>query len=385
MALNLSALQQIKPVNVPDPREGLMTLAAARSQMLGDQMKGLQIQQAQGEIQSNQLAAEQAQQVRAIVAKHGGDIEKAIPEINQINPTAGASMLKTFTDIKKLQSDIDKNDLVETSPGATLFSRIKGQGVFTAPKPQEPTKIGPGEGLVLPGQTTPVYTQPFAPKVDTSKTPFEVWLEQNPGKPVTDFLEASQKPRQAVPGVDVPYSPDVEAQRSRMQATRTASNRPVTSGDAGKIADYISGLNDLATLRTAIPEGSTGTLAKIGASLPNFVTDITGVGTEAKQKQAVIDRVKQVIGKTLEGGVLRKEDEVKYEKILPTIYDPPAVVKTKLDGLEKAIRQKKDIFVDSLQDAGYNVDNFKASGSGATSLDDALDAAFGKPKPGGKP
>ena len=40
---------------------------------------------------------------------------------------------------------------------------------------------------------------------------------------------------------------------------------------------------------------------------------LTGWGTDAKKKQALIDRVKQVIGKTLEGGVLRKEDEVKYE------------------------------------------------------------------------
>ena len=40
-----------------------MSLAAAKSQMLGDQLKGLQVQQAQGELQSNQLATEQAQQI----------------------------------------------------------------------------------------------------------------------------------------------------------------------------------------------------------------------------------------------------------------------------------------------------------------------------------
>ena len=41
-------------------------------------------------------------------------------------------------------------------------------------------------------------------------------------------------------------------------------------------------------------------------------------------------RVKQVIGKSLEGGVLRREDEYKYVKILPTIQDPPDVAKAKI-------------------------------------------------------
>ena len=37
--------------------------------------------------------------------------------------------------------------------------------------------------------------------------------------------------------------------------------------------------------------------------------------SEARQAQADIDRVRQRVGKALEGGVLRKEDEEKYKKI----------------------------------------------------------------------
>lgn len=163
--------------------------------------------------------------------------------------------------------------------------------------------------------------------------------------------------------------------RSQAEGRRPASTREqgraVTDGTAADLADFDTSLDDLKVLRdtvapvdpkTGLPKegGATGTSAKIGAMLPNAVTDLTGWGTEAKQKQAVIDRVKQVIGKTLEGGVLRKEDEAKYEKILPTIADTAAVVRKKLDGLEKAIALRKSRRLDALADAGYDVERYRS-------------------------
>jgi len=138
--------------------------------------------------------------------------------------------------------------------------------------------------------------------------------------------------------------------------------RPVTSGDAGRIADLDTSLNDLNVLTNTVT-GSTGTSAKIGASLPNWVTELTGRGISAKQKQAAIDRVKQVIGKALEGGVLRKEDEAKYEKILPTIYDAPEVVKSKLHGLQSALTLRRETQLEALADAGYDVSRFTERGA----------------------
>ncbi len=155
-----------------------------------------------------------------------------------------------------------------------------------------------------------------------------------------------------------------------LPANTREQGRPVTSGDAGRLADFDTSVNDLATLRgviaprdpktgALIEPGSTGTLAGIGASLPNWATNAIG-WTGPKQKQATIERVKQVIGKALEGGVLRKEDEDKYKKILPTIEDPVDVVETKLDGLNKAIAQRKQTTLDNLADAGYDVGKFVA-------------------------
>lgn len=59
--------------------------------------------------------------------------------------------------------------------------------------------------------------------------------------------------------------------------------------------------------------------------------------SKARQVQADIDRVRQTVGKALEGGVLRKEDEEKYKKILATITDMPETAIYKIDALISSI------------------------------------------------
>lgn len=137
--------------------------------------------------------------------------------------------------------------------------------------------------------------------------------------------------------------------------------RPVTSGDANRLTDFDSSLSDVDVLTKTLGSeaNATGISAQVGAALPNWATNLTGWGVDAKKKQAVIDRVKQVIGKALEGGVLRKEDEAKYAKILPTIGDPPPVVKSKLAGLKAAIAQRKATLLENLSDAGYETGKFE--------------------------
>jgi hypothetical protein len=90
-------------------------------------------------------------------------------------------------------------------------------------------------------------------------------------------------------------------------ASTREQGRPVTSGDANRIATFQTSLDDLNVLRkTIVPDAvgddatttaTTGTLAQVQAGIPNWATQLLGGwGTEAKGRQAVIDRVKQVIG-----------------------------------------------------------------------------------------
>lgn len=77
--------------------------------------------------------------------------------------------------------------------------------------------------------------------------------------------------------------------------------------------------------------------------------------SKARQVQAQIDRVKQTVGKALEGGVLRKEDEEKYKKILATMTDTPDTAISKIDSLITAIQGNLDDYKTLQQSAGKSL------------------------------
>lgn len=206
-------------------------------------------------------------------------------------------------------------------------------GPVEAPKPEQPRVVG--RSLVGPDGKV-IYRDPDAPKEDNEPL---VPVMGDDGQPV--LMRRSQA-------------------EGRRPASTREQGRPVTSGDAGRIAELDTSLDDLKALKNVL--GTTGAGSQVGAMLPNVVTEVTGLGSDSKQRQAMIDRVKQVIGKALEGGVLRKEDEAKYEKILPRIGDPPDVAKTKLANLEAAIEQRRTREIEAREDAGYDVSKFKERG-----------------------
>lgn len=248
-------------------------------------------------------------------------------------------------------------------------ARATSQSTGTAPTSQDVSLIVPGKrgevaGQFLPGRgtagayliqnekgdwvTAPVGTRkappPQAPLRDTSADN-RLWVD----RPQRDGTTKAVRVREDE------VQPGDEPRDTRQQG------RAVSSGDSGRISEFNTSLDDTAVLRqTVSTAGATGFRAALGAKVPDWATDIFGWGSTAKSKQAVIDRVKQVIGKALEGGVLRKEDEYKYEKILPTLRDPESVVRTKLDGLEDAILKRRDTFIDSLEDSGFDVEQHRA-------------------------
>jgi hypothetical protein len=272
--------------------------------------------------------------------------------------------------------------------GSPLVAQMAAYG-------REPAKpVVVNGSLVDPEQGKAIYTAPTPPKEEKRHLVTTTGPDGRPMQRLATEAELAagvpsyREPRQpredneplmAVIGDDgrPVYMPRSQA-AGRTPASNREQGRPVTSGDAGRIADINTSLDDLAVLRdTLTGNDATGTSAAIGAALPSFITEATGAGMEAKQKQATIDRVKQVIGKALEGGVLRKEDEYKYEKILPTIKDPPEVVASKLTGLETALVQRQRTFVESLADAGYDTAAYSARPRGP--------AGAAPPPPSGAP
>lgn len=97
----------------------------------------------------------------------------------------------------------------------------------------------------------------------------------------------------------------------------------------------------------------------------NLTGPIKGLGTkypyatESKDLQAQIDLARQVIGKFLEGGVLRKEDEEKYKQILPTMYDTQEVAQRKLQNLMTELQSRMAQY-ESTGYSGYGQDPYSA-------------------------
>jgi hypothetical protein len=230
-------------------------------------------------------------------------------------------------------------------------------GQIAPPPPPKPVTFGKPEAAMVNGKRVFVREGSDGLMYDTARRPIDPAALQ----PVGDQNE----PLVSIMGPD---NRPILVRRSQAEGKTPASSReqgrPVTSGDAGRITELDTSLDDLAVLNRTLTDtaGATGTAAAVGAALPSWATEFTGWGTDAKKRQGVIDRVKQVIGKALEDGVLRKEDEVKYEKILPTIKDPQDVAVSKLNGLKTALTLRRQRTLESLADAGYETTRFEGRG-----------------------
>lgn len=229
-------------------------------------------------------------------------------------------------------------------------------GLIAPPAAAPPVTFGTPIKATVNGKSVFVRPGSDGQTYDMSRKPIaDISPAANDNEPLVSIMGPDNRP------ILVPRSEAV----GKSPASSREQGRPVTSGDASDLADFDTSKDELAAVRAAISsKDSTGIVARIGATIP-YVTQITGWGSDAKKRQAVIDRVKQVIGKTLEGGVLRKEDEAKYEKILPNIGDAPDVATAKLNGLDAAIDKRKQRRLDALKDSGYETSHFEARGGKA--------------------
>jgi hypothetical protein len=361
-------------------------------------------EQERAEMALKQREVAEQEQIRAALQESQGDIEKALPKIRQIAPMTALKIEGVYNESRSAKLKLAQNRLAHDLE-ATEYVARQLNGVTDQQSYDYARAAIAGAGLPVEGmnpQYDPQYVEGLKAKglsvkeqLDLKKAEIDRLFQErkfqaeHQDKTADNERQSARdaetrrhnrvmenKPTatdNALVAIVGPDGKPVLVPRSQAVGKTPASTRDsgggrgVTSGDANRLADFDTSLDDVKVLRDTVSGNqSTGTKAAIGAALPNWVTEMTGRGESAKQKQAVIDRVKQVIGKALEGGVLRKEDEHKYTKILPTISDPPAVVKAKLDGLEAALIQRKSTLIDSLDDAGYNTDAYRSRSGNRT-------------------
>ena len=125
--------------------------------------------------------------------------------------------------------------------------------------------------------------------------------------------------------------------------------KALSTGEIEKVAETQKALTDIQVLTDSIDKN----LQYIG---PVSGFQALNPWSKARQVQADIDRVKQTIGKALEGGVLRKEDEEKYKKILPTVNDTEETARYKLQQLNTTLQADLERYTSLLQSGGRSTD-----------------------------
>lgn len=150
---------------------------------------------------------------------------------------------------------------------------------------------------------------------------------------------------------------------------------PTTGINAQDLANFPTDLKNLKNLAPSIEKNAdvvgpwAGPANAIAAKvLPEFLQPAS-VG-KYKQLQADMDNVKQVIGKIKEGGVLRKEDEEKYNKILAQVKDDPATAQYKIGQIADEMASKYNATIDLLGKQGYRTAGLDKQDPGMSGNDD---------------
>lgn len=147
----------------------------------------------------------------------------------------------------------------------------------------------------------------------------------------------------------------------------------------GRISETESAVASLKDLKESIKAAESKIGPMAGWSRRNPMDE------QARTVFAEINLVKQRVGKALEGGVLRKEDEEKYKQILAVMEDRPQVAYGKIDGLVKTLERDNNIYQDNLIATGWAVPK-KVGTSTADELERYVkpDGSVGYRKKGGK-
>ena len=147
---------------------------------------------------------------------------------------------------------------------------------------------------------------------------------------------------------------DIQSDKITAKAIKDAKGKNIPAAQAVDIGGIVSSVDMLDNLMEKT-EKIKGLKTSPFAGRWQAFNPYSTAGQQFKQ---LIASTKQIIGKGLEGGVLREADEYKYEKIVPNIGDTKEVLKLKNQQLRKLLLNKYDTTTEALKNAGYDISKF---------------------------
>lgn len=122
-------------------------------------------------------------------------------------------------------------------------------------------------------------------------------------------------------------------------------NKTIPIGAVQDLSEMKSSVKLLDDLVSKVNNGKIGPVKSIARYNP--------YDSDVQEFNQMVASIKQVIGKSLEGGVLRLEDEKKYEKIIPKITDTKQTLIKKATNLRRLIEIKHNDALTEFENAEY--------------------------------
>jgi hypothetical protein len=147
------------------------------------------------------------------------------------------------------------------------------------------------------------------------------------------------------------------------KATKAAQGRPVQTADINKISDLDKSISELKDLGNKLSTGQgMGGMARIeNAIVPGGLAPYVPGAEAAKSTAADLALARQVAGRAIHGGVMRKNDQEQAEQYLPKQDDPPQVVQAKLANILKLANDSKIGHIENLKRGGFDVSGFQGA------------------------
>jgi hypothetical protein len=376
-------------------------------QVQQDEVNALKLQEMRGELGDKATAREKAARFQQVLAQHE-DIDSALPELFKVDPVAASTIAKHVAESKSealkfqeqiLSAERAKADFISSKLSTTDIGQYtknldtlkrampdRDWSVFSGNPEQDQAAI---QGVMQEAMTAKQRVDAQQKAIDdarmlaaqqSTETHQRRMEEITAGDKSSDNARADRqfgetarhnRAMEARPvrgsggGADTSnivdtvianpalwdeLTPTVKGKIAGelFQRGYTGFGKPLPAAAVKQISESKTALDSLKDLRETLKKNEQyiGPVAGLSALNPY---------SEARKAQASIDLVRQRVGKALEGGVLRKEDEEKYKKILATLRDTPETAVYKVDALIHSIETDVQNFVSQQRLSGKRV------------------------------
>lgn len=221
-------------------------------------------------------------------------------------------------------------EVVNAFNEAFIADQMQSEGFITDPELGALTPGGFNAGMRGAGISPEAFGQviPREAIIEAIIADFDATGGQNADNLINFFEFANQTGSYAPPEAEASGGLDL-------------NNTAITS-----IAETQAGLDQLDALK------STFERSNVNNPILGRLRGLNPFDSEAQNFEGELALTRQIIGKALEGGVLRKEDEVKYATILPTRGDTDETAILKLDRIKSDIQNKLNLFIQNQQQFG---------------------------------